>query len=80
MLHQLMKRHIDRKSNGDKSESATGAMSISSDGALDRVRARAYHLFELRGRQPGHELDDWLQAEREGLRLQLRIHENKRQP
>jgi hypothetical protein len=29
----------------------------------DLIRKRAYHLFERRGRQPGHELDDWLQAE-----------------
>ena len=67
MLHQLMKRHIDRKSNGDKSESATGAMSMTSDSALELIRARAYSLFELRGQQPGHALDDWLQAEREIL-------------
>ena len=29
------------------------------------IRNRAYQLFEMRGRQPGHELDDWLRAERE---------------
>lgn len=29
------------------------------------ISRRAYQLFEMRGRQPGHELDDWLQAERE---------------
>jgi len=29
------------------------------------IRKRAYQLFEMRGRQPGHELEDWLQAERE---------------
>jgi hypothetical protein len=31
----------------------------------DLIRKRAYQLFEARGRQPGHELDDWLQAELE---------------
>jgi hypothetical protein len=31
----------------------------------DLIRKRAYQLFEERGHQPGHELDDWLQAERE---------------
>ena len=31
----------------------------------DLIRQRAYQLFEARGRQQGHELDDWLQAERE---------------
>ena len=29
------------------------------------IRERAYQLFEERGRQSGHELDDWLQAEQE---------------
>ena len=29
------------------------------------VRTRAYELFLARGSQPGHELEDWLQAERE---------------
>ncbi len=29
------------------------------------ISKRAYQLFEARGRQRGHELDDWLQAERE---------------
>ena len=31
----------------------------------DFIRKRAYQLFEARGRRQGHELDDWLQAERE---------------
>ncbi len=29
------------------------------------VRKRAYELFEARGHRPGHETDDWLQAENE---------------
>ncbi len=29
------------------------------------IRRRAYRFFEARGRHSGHELDDWLQAERE---------------
>lgn len=32
---------------------------------LERIRARAYELFDLRGRQEGHDVDDWLQAEAE---------------
>jgi hypothetical protein len=31
----------------------------------DLIRKRAFQLFEARGRRSGHELDDWLQAERE---------------
>jgi DUF2934 family protein len=37
-----------------------------SDGELqDQIRARAYQLYEQRGGDDGHELDDWLQAEAE---------------
>jgi hypothetical protein len=32
---------------------------------LEQIRARAQELFEQRGREQGHELDDWLQAEAE---------------
>ncbi len=31
----------------------------------DLIHKRAYEIFEKRGRLPNHELDDWLQAERE---------------
>jgi hypothetical protein len=31
----------------------------------ERITRRAYELYEQRGRQAGHELEDWLQAERE---------------
>ena len=31
----------------------------------DQVAQRAYELYQARGREAGHELDDWLQAEGE---------------
>ena len=31
----------------------------------DEVRARAYELFEARGREDGRDLEDWLRAEEE---------------
>jgi DUF2934 family protein len=31
----------------------------------DQIRERAYELFEARGKEAGHELEDWLQAEAE---------------
>ena len=33
----------------------------------DRIRKRAYQLYEKRGYAPGHALDDWLQAKCEVL-------------
>ncbi len=31
----------------------------------ERIAARAYELFLERGRDDGHDVDDWLRAERE---------------
>jgi hypothetical protein len=36
------------------------------------IAARAYQLYLERGFQPGHDLDDWLQAEYELMRLPIR--------
>lgn len=33
----------------------------------ERVRCRAYEIHEQRGREHGHDLDDWLQAEAETI-------------
>jgi hypothetical protein len=32
---------------------------------VEAIQERAYELYVNRGKQPGHELEDWLQAERE---------------
>jgi hypothetical protein len=35
----------------------------------DMIRARAYELYENRGREPGRDEQDWLRAEEEILKL-----------
>jgi len=30
-----------------------------------QIRLRAYELYEERGRRDGHQMEDWIQAERE---------------
>lgn len=37
-----------------------------------QIRVRAYQLYEQRGRENGHDLDDWLQAEWEETRRSAR--------
>ena len=37
--------------------------------SLDRVRQRAFELFQRRGGPPGHDMDDWLEAEREFFQI-----------
>ncbi len=39
----------------------------------EQIRARAFELYLERGRQPGHELEDWLQAEFELTHRPFRI-------
>jgi len=38
----------------------------------DQIRARAYQLYEQRGRENGHDVDDWLEAESERARKETR--------
>ena len=33
------------------------------DVAHDHIALRAYELYEERGREPGHEMEDWLKAQ-----------------
>jgi DUF2934 family protein len=37
----------------------------------EKIRSRAYLIFEERGGEHGHDLDDWLQAEAEIQRSKL---------
>jgi Protein of unknown function (DUF2934) len=42
------------------------AMVLSEQPELERqTRERAYELYEARGREDGHDLEDWLRAEEE---------------
>jgi Protein of unknown function (DUF2934) len=54
-----------------KSDASASGPGIAPSGAsvppdvADRIAKRAYEIAERRGFSPGHELDDWLAAERE---------------
>jgi DUF2934 family protein len=43
----------------------TLASSEVSNDVLEQIARRAYELYLWRGREDGHDLDDWLQAETE---------------
>jgi Protein of unknown function (DUF2934) len=43
----------------------TGAAAVASAERDEDIRRRAYEIYLDCGEQPGRELDDWLQAERE---------------
>jgi hypothetical protein len=50
----------------------TGETSVRNSARDEEIRRRAYEIYRERGEQPGHDLDDWLQAERELERGVLR--------
>jgi hypothetical protein len=41
-------------------------------GFEDQIRLRAYAIYEERGREDGHDLDDWLRAEEELMAEEVR--------
>jgi hypothetical protein len=46
-------------------QAETGEVSVGNVVGEEEIRLRAYEIYLERGEQPGRELDDWLQAERE---------------
>ena len=57
------------KGNGSTGPHATSIQaaeaSVGNPARAEDIRRRAYEIYLERGEQPGRELDDWLQAERE---------------
>jgi len=43
----------------------TAEASVRNAAREDEIRLRAYEIYLQRGGEPGREMDDWLQAERE---------------
>jgi len=53
------------KKNGKKSQNQTVNNILSAISLHEQIEARAHEIYLARGAEPGHELDDWLQAESE---------------
>ena len=57
---------IPMKSEGTVSIPPTNApIEESATDVHQQIRCRAYELYEQRGREDGHDIEDWLQAESE---------------
>jgi len=48
-----------------KKQPTTGISELQKFGLEYQIRLRAYELYEARGREDGHEVEDWLRAEDE---------------
>ncbi|MFY4730329.1 DUF2934 domain-containing protein [Nitrospira sp. BLG_2] len=54
-----------KKRDPGSAESQTVSQAAGPSEQIALIAKRAYELYEQRGREDGHALDDWLQAERE---------------
>ena len=60
------KRNVSTGPHATSTQAAeTGEASVGNAVRDEDNRRRAYEIYLERGEQPGRELDDWLQAERE---------------
>jgi hypothetical protein len=66
------KRDGSTESQATSTQAETGEISVGSSACDEEIRLRAYEIYLERGEQPGRDLDDWLQAERELERGVLR--------
>jgi hypothetical protein len=57
---QTTSRKNEKKSLNRKTSGTFDTASL-----REQIEARAHEIYLTRGAEPGHEMDDWLQAERE---------------
>jgi hypothetical protein len=55
----------NESTDAEVSHAAAGELPVENSARDEEIRCRAYEIYLERGQQPGAELDDWLQAERE---------------
>ncbi len=55
-----------------KKQPTTGTSELEELELEHQISLRAYELYEKRGREDGHELEDWLRAEEEITRKKAR--------
>ena len=53
------------RKNGKKSQTQTVNSILDAISLHEQIEARAHEIYLTRGAEPGHEMEDWLQAERE---------------
>jgi hypothetical protein len=59
------KRDGSTESQRNSTQAETGEISAGDLARDEEIRRRACEIYLERGEQPGHDLDDWLQAESE---------------
>lgn len=70
LLAQTRERSTPMANERRKSDTEQNSRPQEHPAPEETVRERAYELYEQRGGEPGHDWDDWLQAERELKKVQ----------
>lgn len=65
------KKRVGSSSPNEAAPTVPAVPATEPDGARTRIAVRAYEIYLERGCREGHELDDWLEAERDVLGGQL---------
>jgi hypothetical protein len=65
MVKSARRKTADTVTNAADHYSSKSLENRSGQATNRDIARRAYELYEKRGRKHGHDLDDWLQAERE---------------
>ncbi|MBI3756812.1 MAG: DUF2934 domain-containing protein [Deltaproteobacteria bacterium] len=55
---------VARRKTREAGTTLSPPLMISDEELYERVASKAYELYQQRAEEPGHELDDWLTAER----------------
>lgn len=67
---QKFRAGISEHNGGAAGVTASGPSETgSSNGVHTRIAALAYQLYEQRGREDGHDVEDWIQAEQRVLAI-----------
>jgi Protein of unknown function (DUF2934) len=64
-MSSKLKSNVSKQSQANSTQVEAGEAGERNVALEEKIRGRAYELYLERGEQPGGELDDWLQAERE---------------
>jgi Protein of unknown function (DUF2934) len=64
-FEQLLRQTASYASRQRDSAQGAGPLSVTKDPPTAEIERRAYQIYIGRGGSDGHDLDDWLQAERQ---------------
>ena len=67
MIDNVKKQPQPKTVAGSRNSSDRVVSMLASISSQDRIRERAYELYETRGCEPGRDEQDWLRAEQEIL-------------